>query len=880
MRPLKLAMCAFGPYRDRQELDFTLLRENAFFLIHGATGAGKTSIFDAICYALYGEAADESKRSSMLRNREAAIDKETYVEFTFSLQDNIWHIIRNPEYTRKAKRGDGVTTQKAEVVLECIENGTVKAVWNKDSEVRQKIKSLLGFECRQFRQVVLLPQGEFRRFLTADTVERKNIMRVLFGTEIFQKIEDKLKTKASDLDKKFAAIKNERQIYLDGVNCQNEGELDTKIIDKKNSHKQTEERLNNLAKLRDNAVKVRESGQILYDDFRTLADLKARLNKVETEKAVIEDLKQQLAVADRAAALEDIVRLVENNSQNIATVSERLKNIKIAGERAATIKEEKNELLKIEQAKENERAGILEKIGELKALTGITSELAGDEKTLAKLNKEKSAVETTRKFANQKLQAAEKEYNEREQKLINLRELVRSARAAILAENLHEGEPCPVCGSTTHPLLAKKVAENISDDYLERLERELNKLRDDKNILSNEVNRLQADLARLTANIDAAKEKIAEKQAKLPQDLRAPNAIANELIRLNEQHRLMTKEFNKASEAAKIAENNHTELQTKWKNAREQLKNCQDEQQKLTAEFNQRLQASGFTDIDDYKKAIAGNWREKNYREKVRQKIAEHEKNLHLVSERLQEIENKTKDAAMPDMEKLVAEENKAKEAWQDANYKFATIESELKHLIDFQTRLKNIASENEKLDREYMTAKKLADLASGKSEGRVSFQSFVLGALLDDVMEAANQRLNIMTGGRYQLQAGDRLAGNKQGGLDMEIFDGDTGHARAIATLSGGESFLASLSLALGLADVVQSYAGGIRLDTMFIDEGFGTLDSQTLDDTIKALLELRKSGRLIGIISHVEELKRRIPVRLEVTKLRSGGSHAEFIL
>lgn len=231
-------------------------------------------------------------------------------------------------------------------------------------------------------------------------------------------------------------------------------------------------------------------------------------------------------------------------------------------------------------------------------------------------------------------------------------------------------------------------------------------------------------------------------------------------------------------------------------------------------------------------------------------------------------------------MEKLLAEENKTKTDWQTANYEFAAIKSELKHLIDFQTRLKNIASKNEKLDREYMTAKKLANLASGKSEGRVSFQSFVLGALLDDVMEAANQRLNIMTGGRYQLQAGDRLAGNKQGGLDMEIFDGDTGHARAIATLSGGESFLASLSLALGLADVVQSYAGGIRLDTMFIDEGFGTLDSQTLDDTIKALLELRKSGRLIGIISHVEELKRRIPVRLEVTKLRSGGSHTEFIL
>lgn len=880
MRPLKLAMCAFGPYRDRQELDFTLLKENDFFLIHGATGAGKTSIFDAICYALYGEAADESKRSSMLRNREAAIDKETYVEFTFSLQDNIWHIIRNPEYTRKAKRGDGVTTQKAEVVLECIENGTVRAVWNKDSEVRQKIKNLLGFECRQFRQVVLLPQGEFRRFLTADTAERKNIMRVLFGTEIFQKIEDRLKAKASELDKKFAAIKNKRQIYLDEVNCPTENELDAKIIAKKISHKQAEEGLHNLAKLRDNAVKARESGQILYDDFKALADLKTRLDKIKAEKAIAEDLKQKLAVADRAAALEDIVRVIKNNGENIAIASEKLKNIETTGKKAATINKEKAELLKIEQAKEGERAGVLEKIGELKALTGITSELAGDEKNLARLNKEKLALETNVKIASQKLQAAEKECDEREQELINLRELVRLARASILAENLQDGEPCPVCGSTTHPALAKRVEEYISDDHLKRLEREVNRLRDVKNNLKNEVASLQENLARLTANIKAIVEKIAEKQAKLPQDLHAPNAIANELAKLNQRQVLMTRELNKANEAAIAAANNYTELQTKWKNAKEQVKNFQAEQQQLTAEFNQRLKDSGFTNIDDYYKAIAGRWSEKIYREKVRQEIAEQEKNMHLVNERLKEIAAKTKNAVMPDMEKLLAKEDKAKADWQTANYEFAAIETKLKHLMDLQGKLKKIAGENEKLDRDYMTAKKLADLASGKSEGRVSFQSFVLGALLDDVMDAANQRLNIMTGGRYQLQAGDRLAANKQGGLDMEIFDGDTGHARAIATLSGGESFLASLSLALGLADVVQSYAGGIRLDTMFIDEGFGTLDSQTLDDTIKALLELRKSGRLIGIISHVEELKRRIPARLEVTKLRSGGSHAEFIL
>lgn len=231
-------------------------------------------------------------------------------------------------------------------------------------------------------------------------------------------------------------------------------------------------------------------------------------------------------------------------------------------------------------------------------------------------------------------------------------------------------------------------------------------------------------------------------------------------------------------------------------------------------------------------------------------------------------------------MAALTAAETAAKAAWQQANDVQVADTTRLGHLTELASKLKKLAQKNAELDREHRIVGTLAELATGKTGERISFQSYVLHTLLEDVMVAANQRLLVMSRGQYRLQSGERASGGKQGGLDMEVFDSHTGVARPIATLSGGESFLASLALALGLADVVQSSAGARSLDTMFIDEGFGTLDSETLDVALNALFELQQTGRLVGIISHVEELRRRIPARLEVVKTREGGSSAHFVI
>lgn len=231
-------------------------------------------------------------------------------------------------------------------------------------------------------------------------------------------------------------------------------------------------------------------------------------------------------------------------------------------------------------------------------------------------------------------------------------------------------------------------------------------------------------------------------------------------------------------------------------------------------------------------------------------------------------------------MDQLEAAARQADEQWKIQHEQWIKAQTDLEKLEASREQIGKLAGKGGRLSKEFTQLSDLSELAAGKSGNKISFQTYVLHSLLDDVMEAANQRLLIMSRGQYELQSGERLSGNKQGGLDMEIFDNYSGYARPMATLSGGESFLASLALALGLADVVQSYAGGIRLDTMFIDEGFGTLDSETLDVALTALFELQKSGRLIGIISHVEELKNRIPARLEVKKSRTGGSDARFVI
>lgn len=1018
MKPEVLTICAFGPYQKKVCLDFSILSEQPFFLIHGATGAGKTSIFDAICYALYGEAATEARTPRMLRNREAGPGVDTYVDLTFCVRDTHWHIRRNPEYMRKAKRGTGLARQAPEVVLERLEDGRVMESWTRDGEVQARIVRLLGFQCKQFRQVVLLPQGEFRRFLMADTSARKEIMKVLFNTEIYQKLEDKLKEKAAEVSKSYDGIAEKQRLYLAEANAKDEAEFAALLAAREQQTAALVKRTAALQSRKEACEKERDAARETMAKFTQADKAAEELQKWERIVPEDEEAKAMLDRADRAASLLDLVSQLQAARQDAAKRGRDLEDLKQQGkklaaaykqaeERFARIQQQKpahdaereelivlQGLLKVarelEQAKRDASAklaasekGQQETAAAKQRLLAAEQELKAEQQQAEALQKEALNVDALKlrqqnllaeqekaaaaarsealvreaaavyEQAEQAAKKAETEWQAARAELAHLRELAKEARAVLLAEHLEEGEPCPVCGATHHPKLAEAVTEIVTDEMLKAKEADVSGFEKRhqaaaaraqeksgklaaakaeaealvKQLAGREPAELAAELAKVKTALQGAQKaaegygslmkaierkqqeqtQLQEKAAALEQKAAASaaEAAAAKALVQDKQAQLAGKElpaepqelahqyqqreasWQDAEKAAVAAEQDYHSLDTRyhaaqsaWKTKREELLRSQQQAAALQQSFAGRLVQAGFADEAAYEAALQGSWRASDYRDKVRRELLSHEQALHTARTNLANCQKTIEKLEKPDLAAAEDAASAAQAAWQQALRESSATETVLRSWQKRQKDLDALREQSGELTQTYARITGLSELASGKTGSRVSFQTYVLHSLLDDVMEMANQRLLIMSRGQYELHAGQRQRANQQGGLDMEIFDHYSGYARPLATLSGGESFLASLALALGLADVVQACAGGVRLDTMFIDEGFGTLDSETLDVALKALFELQKSGRLIGIISHVEELRSRIPARLEVTKTKSGGSTAHFEL
>lgn len=1018
MKPEILTICAFGPYQKKICLDFSILSEQPFFLIHGATGAGKTSIFDAICYALYGEAATEARTPRMLRNREAGPEVDTYVDLTFCVRDTHWHIRRNPEYMRKAKRGTGLARQAPEVVLERLEDGRVMESWTRDGEVQERIVRLLGFQCKQFRQVVLLPQGEFRRFLMADTSARKEIMKVLFNTEIYQKLEDKLKEKAAEVSKSYDGIAEKQRLYLAEANAKDEAEFAALLAAREQQTAALVKQTAALQSRKEACEKERDAARETMAKFTQADKAAEELQKWERIVPEDEEAKAMLDRADRAAALMDLANQLQVARQDAAKRGQDLEALKQQGKKLATAYKQAEERFVMVQQQKPAHAAEREELIVLQGLLKVARELeqakrdasakqAASEKgqqeaALAKqrllaaeqdLKAEQQQAEALQKEAlnvdalklrqqnllaeqekaaaaarsealvreaaavyeqgEQAAKKAETEWQAARAELAHLRELAKEARAVLLAKHLEEGEPCPVCGATHHPKLAEAVTEIVTDEMLKAKEADVSGFEQRyqaaaaraqeksgqlaatkaeaealvKQLAGREPAELAAELASVKTALQGAQKAAArygslmkaierrqQEQAQLQKKAAALEqkaaasaaeaAAAKALVQdkeaqlagrelpaepkeLAHQYQQREAAWQAAEKAAVAAEQDYHSLDTRyhaaqsaWKTKREELLRSQQQAAALQQSFAGRLVQAGFADEAAYEAALQGSWRASDYRDKVRRELLSHEQALHTARINLTNCQKTIEKLEKPDLAAAEDAASAAQAAWQQALRESSAAETVLRSWQKRQKDLDALREQSGELTQTYARITGLSELASGKTGSRVSFQTYVLHSLLDDVMEMANQRLLIMSRGQYELHSGQRQRANQQGGLDMEIFDHYSGYARPLATLSGGESFLASLALALGLADVVQACAGGVRLDTMFIDEGFGTLDSETLDVALKALFELQKSGRLIGIISHVEELRSRIPARLEVTKTKSGGSTAHFEL
>lgn len=1014
MKPLVLTLFAFGPYADKQTLDFSELKGRSFFLIHGPTGSGKTSILDAICYALYGTTSGSSRTGKSMRSDHAELSVETEVDFEFAIGAKQYLVKRWPEQERLSKRGDGTTHALAKAELfQLSENGDYELLASTGRDVTEKIEALLGFKSEQFRQVVLLPQGDFRKLLTATSDEREAIMQTLFKTDIYRLIEEKLKTKAKELTQLHKELVQEQQLILQEASVTTLIELESSLKTAQEEEALFRGKVKNIDQELKNAQAQITTATRIQDHWNEREAAEAELNKLTEKISVVDQFRQDLDKALAAATLADTETLLAQQTQDTAALqasrNSQEKVLQTSKEQAELVQQQ----LTVQENKAHERETAAAEVHRLQQLSGtvealaqthrealeaqINAQSALDQKKNVQaqldeaqkayqrkteesqelvllssqaqtrkmeleqfqsfLDKRKLLEEESKKLlsAERKLSSTQRNVDQAEEKVKELKQVYDAlqqawvnGQAGIMASRLIPGTPCPVCGSPHHPQPAAFYAETPDESTLKKKQAELEQAEKNEKTLQTSYHQELNERDLLAQKVQTLKEELRDyaimkleeltlllhqRESSYQEALKSAQhlktlqqeltALAAKQVNLQGDLENLDKAWNSANDrylqtqtiwkerqssvplelqdpqALQSAIQNAISLQARLNSDLEQAqKNCQQKSQALTKnqadfdntsislsqaqerlahiqnEFTSRLKSSGFLTVDEYLKA---KWPSERI-QKVQDRIKDFELSLSAAEQRVHRSIEITESLPHPDLAKLQQAADTCKETYEAALRHHSDLLMTLKSMQRWLDRL--IANENKlnKLASSYAVMGKLSEIANGQNDYRLTLQRFVLGALLDDVALAANERLKMMSKGRYYLQRTmDRTRKNSAGGLDLEVFDNYTGFARGVETLSGGETFLASLSLALGLVDVVQSYAGGIHLDTLFVDEGFGTLDPESLDFALKALIDLQQGGRLVGIISHVPELKERIDARLEVTPT-SKGSIASF--
>jgi exonuclease SbcC len=759
-------MRAFGAYATEQKIDFTVLGAKKFFLITGPTGAGKTTILDAITFALYGTGSGALRDGKSLRSDYASSENPTSVAFTFALGAKKYKVDRMPEQVVEKKRGSGTHSVKASASLcEILDDGSVKVLAQRIEDVTKKITELLGFKAEQFTQIVLLPQGEFRKFLVAESQNRKVILETIFKTGFYSRLEKVLDEQAKALEATYDEAKKEQNLWLEQLHLEKPEEIEPKLIALHKEHEALTAKVKSAEVVR---TKAREA----------LSAAEALANLFNEERAATQALQNLATKKDKYAQKEQALKLLEAAQVLVEPYN--------AAKTAQKAVEDQTQTLK--DAQEEAKAASVKVTQATGALQGI----------LQAFNVKVETPEAAERELEKVLAALQEEAG----KLAGVSTALKN-----LALQLVDGKPCPVCGSTIHPRPADKAAAEQ-----ETLQKEI------------AVKKQQA------ANLRQVQQELKKAQTSLLTAKKAVEVGKESLLRQEEA-------FAQARETFKTAFTN----------------SCFKDQQEFLMSAN--------------------SIKEKATLQKSIQKYAE---DLAAAKDRYSRATAAIKDKQEPDL-KLARQTFTEQQNIYDDNLKAATVKNaELEQYTKGREELVALSASMAKVDEKYKVAAALAKIAKGDNADNISLSAFVLQAILDDVLIAANLRLHTMSQGRYQLRRSITLLdGRKQSGLNIEVQDAFTGVPRPVKTLSGGEIFLASLALALGLTDVVQAYAGGLKLDTILVDEGFGSLDPDALDAAMEALLELQQSGRLVGIISHVTDLVDRIPERLEIIP-SDRGSHA----
>ena len=920
MRPLKLKISAFGPYAGVTEFDFEKLGTGGLYLITGDTGAGKTTIFDAITYALYGDPSGNNREVSMLRSKYADNATPTEVKLTFRYYGKDYTVCRSPEYEREKERGTGTTKRIASAEFIYPDGKVVSKI----KEVDEAVRSVIGIDRNQFCQIAMIAQGDFLKLLLAPTKERIEIFRHIFKTERFADLQERLKKEAGVLADECTTIKRSIEQYIGGIVC-NEDSVESIEVEKaKKGDLTTEDTVALIEKLiMDDEAAEKALTEQKENLQKELYEIKALITKANDIAAAKKDLEKN--ENDFAQLTEDRVSILETYEAEKAkepqtdALSEEIAKIKATLPEYDELAEKQKKLhdnsIFINTA--TKRAAELDQ--RISARADEINALTDEEKTLQAAGEEKLRLEADRKTLEERsdrlaalkrniaaLETAQKEYSAAVQiygdkdELASLAEIAfdrankayLDAQAGILADRLVSGVPCPVCGSTVHPMIAVKPENAPTKEELDKLQQELNEANRARNSASENAGRLNGarsgkedavkeEIQRLLGDVsiaDAA-DAVDEKTLIIAAEIREiDESISNEKKKIDrkaEINQLLPKKEEECKTAQKEVSDIRSELAAKDAASKTLEERVSALKEKLSFESKDKAE-------EEISALSKRNDEIKNAIESAQQKLSECDKALEsLRSARVEilkrldntvDIDPEQESARQTDMEselKKIEEEGKTVHSRISANGRsLESIKAKSGDLIAAEHR--------------YSWVKALSNTANGSisGKGKIMLETYIQRDYFDRIIARANTRLMLMTGGQYDLVRREKETKQGQSGLDLDVIDHYNGSQRSVKSLSGGESFKASLALALGLADEIQSSAGGIKLDTMFVDEGFGSLDEDSLSQAIKALTALADNDRLVGIISHVGELKQKIDKQIVVTKDKSGGSKAEIIV
>lgn len=1056
MKPIKLTMSAFGAYADKAYIDFEQFADKGLFLISGDTGAGKTTIFDAVCFALYGTTSGSYRDTKNLRSEYAKDETESFVEFSFSHQGKNYRVYRSPQYERASKRGgrSNMVTVQEKAALYCEPDAPIEGIKN----VNDAVFDLLHIDEKQFKQIVMIAQGEFWELLNAKTDKRTDILRTIFMTDGYKEIEYRLKARMDSGFGRREEAKNSIIQYLRDVSADEESEMAQEIsllkgrVSESKSVWNVEEILSLIERIIvEDCGTNKTNAELLDTEGKNLDELKTKLATAETnngfiarfnalarQKADLDEKKDEMAsrrslLEKKKAATYFVAPVYKaweaKNKQNIlceekikdsheeysdalkaqqeskAALLRALDKQGLADEKRRSAARIEEDLPKYEQrgklqkkleayrenesgfAKREDELGErevnlkekIQKINEIiKKLENCPAELEREKaagKQAVELKKEICAIlsedlpkhKAKKEELLKKQEAFEKArdaFEKARDKRQQAERLLEDCRAGILAQTLQTDEPCPVCGALHHPkpavLPEKSITEEEYKKYADEEERlrqkkesanqeagELNSFVEaenksiaekitrclsngiydskvgfsDKSGLNELCGLLESERQRIENFIDQKKdlvvglnescERLKKAQEELEQasgsetqeiereksafedekiknqtellkvsaDLQAlkdlpyesRQAAENEQMKAKNEAAAIYDAIEAAREAEKDADKRVSEIKSAIATMQGTLKKDREDEQRLYAELKTALSEKGFASAEEFLSLVATE-DELRGEEKA---VNDYSMELQTVSEQLRQAGQDAEGKTPIDLERLQEQRkeqentvNELRERQSALKARIASNESRRREIADRQ-------KEYERFTKDYNVAKRLYELARGTTgNGKITLEQYIQAAGFDSIIRAANRRLLPMSDGQYELYRQEGAVGKQKNSfLDLEVLDNFTGHRRPVGNLSGGESFKASLSLALGLSDTVSSNRGGVQMDALFVDEGFGTLDRKSIENAMEILASLSGTGKLVGIISHREELKEAIPQQLVVRKTMNGS-------